>query len=243
MYRAPIWCPADERWRFQLGYLLRFILMAKQDFTRLVRPAQWRENTAIYRVPESHWYQRLYGLFNGHSAFGDDWLPISDWTERLLFSLLRWPGCRTSEMPEVRIGIRATCDSIERRFWALSDRQGFSKSVLMLPVNPPRPESSSFCRPLRACIVQTVIPTPNDILHSDLTLSNSAIRRRHRNHLSAALAAIERMLELRETHKGQEGRLDWLILPELSVHPQDVRTHLVPFARAHRTIILAGLTY
>ena len=67
--------------------------------------------------------------------------------------------------------------------------------------------------------------------------------RKHRNHLSAALAAVERMLALRETHKGSEGRLDWLILPELAVHPKDVRTHLVPFARAHRAIILAGLTY
>jgi len=51
------------------------------------------------------------------------------------------------------------------------------------------------------------------------------------------------MLDLRETHRGREGRLDWLILPELSVHPLDIRTHLIPFARAHRTIILAGLTY
>lgn len=51
------------------------------------------------------------------------------------------------------------------------------------------------------------------------------------------------MLDLRETHKGRDGRLDWLILPELSVHPDDVKTHLVPFARAHKTIILAGLTY
>jgi hypothetical protein len=51
------------------------------------------------------------------------------------------------------------------------------------------------------------------------------------------------MLDLRETHKGLQGRLDWLILPELSVHPRDVRSHLVPFARKHKTIILAGLTY
>ena len=51
------------------------------------------------------------------------------------------------------------------------------------------------------------------------------------------------MLALRETHKGSEGRLDWLILPELAVHPKDVRTHLVPFARAHRAMILTGLTY
>jgi hypothetical protein len=34
-----------------------------------------------------------------------------------------------------------------------------------------------------------------------------------------------------------------LILPELSVHPRDVETHLVPFARAHKAIVLAGLTY
>lgn len=40
-----------------------------------------------------------------------------------------------------------------------------------------------------------------------------------------------------------EGRLDWLILPELSVHPDDVQTHLIPFARAHKTIILEGLNY
>jgi hypothetical protein len=51
------------------------------------------------------------------------------------------------------------------------------------------------------------------------------------------------MLILRETHKGLDGRLDWLILPELSVHPSDIVTHLVPFARAHRAIILVGLTY
>ena len=98
-------------------------------------------------------------------------------------------------------------------------------------------------RPLRACVVQTAVPAADDFQHTDLTLNESAIRRRHRNHLSAALAAVERMLALRDTHKGSEGRLDWLILPELAVHPKDVRTHLVPFARAHRAMILTGLAY
>jgi hypothetical protein len=51
------------------------------------------------------------------------------------------------------------------------------------------------------------------------------------------------MLVLRETHRGSNGRLDLLILPELSVHPRDIETHLVPFARAHKAIVLAGLTY
>src|SRR3546814_1998950 len=45
------------------------------------------------------------------------------------------------------------------------------------------------------------------------------------------------------THKPASKRLDWLILPELSVHPDDVATHLVPFARAFKTAILVGMAY
>lgn len=249
MYGPPPWCTDEERWRFQLGYLLRFILAARPDFTRPVRPSPWKEGTMTYRVPESHWYLRLYGLFNGHAAFGDDWLPITAWTEQLLFALLRWPGCSSPGMAEVSGGPEATRTSIENRILELSEQQGPSESVSLLSLLAPRPDGSSDRRPLRACIVQTVIPGPGDFpetadLDQDaLTFSDPSFRRKHRNHLSAALAAIERMLDLRETHKGQDGRLDWLILPELSVHPDDVKTHLLPFARMHKTIILAGLTY
>ena len=106
-----------------------------------------------------------------------------------------------------------------------------------------RPTETTPNRPLLACIVQTAIPRAEDFGVGDLTLSDPAIRRRHRNHLSAALAAVERMLTLRESHTGSETRLDWLILPELAVYPRDVHTHLIPFARTHRTIVLAGLSY
>lgn len=249
MYQPPPWCSPTERWRFQLGYLLRYILTARPDFTQLVREPHGKERTPTYRVPASHWYQRLYGLFNGHSAFGDDWLPVSGWTEQLLFALLRWPGCLASDMPEVRGGPGATKDSIDTRLQDLSEEQGPSRSVLMLRLPAPRPVQAHERRPLRACVVQTVIPGPGDFPDvgsctvQDVEFSDPAFRRRHRNHLSAALAAIDRMLDLRETHKGSDGRLDWLILPELSVHPSDVKTHLLPFARAHKAIILAGLTY
>jgi hypothetical protein len=248
MYRPPPWCAADERWRFHLGYLLRFILTARQDFTKVVRPPSWKESTATYRAAESHWYQRLYGLFNGHSAFGDDWLPITDWTERLLFSLLRWPGCRTSEMDsQIQDGVLQALSLIEERLSKIIEMQDGSSGVLLLPLITSRPYRVAKSRPLRACVVQTVIPTSDDIITAieagDLTLSDRDIRKRHRNHLSAALAATERMLSLRETHMGLDGRLDWLIMPELAVHPLDVETHLVPFARKHKAIILAGLTY
>ena len=244
LYEVPAWCEAGERWRFQLGFLLRFILTQHPDFTRPVRGASWREAEAAYRPAESHWYQRLYGLYSGQPAFGDDWVPITDWIEGFLLALLRWPGCRVPDgFGWVKQGIGEAKTQIGQRIADLKRRRGDATGALIMPLLAKRPTATNAKRPLRACVIQTAIPADNDFLETDLALNEPAIRRRHRNHLSAALAAVERMLALRETHKGREGRLDWLILPELAVHPSDVWTHLVPFARAHRALILAGLTY
>ena len=244
LYEPPSWCEADQRWRIQLGSLLRFILSGQLDFTRPVRRTNWKENESCYRPAESHWYQRLYGMYSGQPAFGDDWLPITDWAEGFLLGLLRWPGCRAPDgFDWLEQGIQEAKTHIGQRIADLEQRRGRATRALFLPLVAKRPTATYTKRPLRGCVAQTVIPTANDFHHTDLALNGSAIRRRHRNHLSAALAAVERMLVLRETHKGSDGRLDWLILPELAVHPDDVRTHLVPFARAHKALILAGLTY
>jgi hypothetical protein len=244
MYRPPAWCPLHDRWRFQLGFLLRYILVGEPDFTRIVRRHRWREEISAYRAPESHWFQRIYGLFNAQSAFGDDWLPITDWMENFLSTLLSWPGCRAPDQTDWGSGgIGQTLDHIGRRIRVLEGKLGSSTRALLLPMVAKRPTRNSSPRPLRACIVQTAVPGADDFTPGDLGLDNPPMRRRHRNHLSAALAAVERMLVLRETHTNWEGRLDWLILPELAVHPLDIRTHLVPFARAHKAIVLAGLTY
>ena len=244
MYAVPAWCEAGERWRFQLGFLLRFILSRHPDFTRPVRRASWKETESVYRPAESHWYQRLYGLYSGQPAFGDDWVPITDWVEGFLLALLRWPGCRAPDgFGWVEQGIEEARSQISERIADLEQRRGDATGALILPLLAKRPTATNAKRPLRACVVQTAVPAANDFHQTDLVLDGPAIRRKHRNHLSAALAAVEHMLALRETHKGSEGRLDWLILPELAVHPKDVRTHLIPFARAHRAIILTGLTY
>ena len=232
------------RWRVQLGFLLRFILSGQPDFTRPVRRASWKETESAYRQAESHWYQRLYGLYSGQPAFGDDWVPITDWVEGFLLALLRWPGCRAPDgFGWVEQGIEEARTQIRGRIADLEQLRGNATRALILPLLAKRPTATNAMRPLRACVVQTAIPAVDDFHHTDLALNGQAIRRKHRNHLSAALAAVERMLALRATHTGSEGRLDWLILPELAVHPKDVRTHLVPFARTHRAMILTGLTY
>ncbi len=244
LYEMAVWCKVGERWRLQLGFLLRFILSGQLDFTRPVRRQDWKENESYYRPAESHWYQRLYGLSGGHPTFGDDWLPISDWVEGFLLALLRWPGCCVPEgFRWVEQGIQEARIKILQRIAKLEKLRGSATRALILPLVAKRPTAMNGVRPLRACVVQTAIPRAEDIRRKDLALNRSAIRRKHRNHLSAALAAVERMLALRATHTETKGWLDWLILPELAVHPKDVRTHLIPFARAHRAIILAGLTY
>ena len=245
LYRSPDWCEANERWRFQLGFLMRFILSGQLDFTRPARPAHWREREAAYRPVTGHWYQRLYGLVSAQPAFGDNWLPITDWMEGFLLSLLRWPGCARpgSGFRWIQDGLDEVLRQIVERIETLERDRGSATRTLFLPLVAKRPSARAAERSLRACIVQTAVPDDQD-LRADLTLSERAIRRKHRNHLSAALEAVRSMLVLRGTHvTGRRRGLDWLILPELAVHPNDVWTHLIPFARAHRTIILAGLTY
>jgi len=244
MYAVPSWCKDSERWRIQLGYLLRFILSGHPDFTRRIHQPSWKESEPVYRPAGSHWYQRLYGLYSGQPAFGDDWLPITDWMEEFLLALLQWPGCSSPEMFNwVKEGIKAAKTQIGNRIAFLEKHRGLATHTLILPMLIKPPTLEDRPRSLRACVVQTVVPTASDFCKSDLGLNEISTRRKHRNHLSAALAAVKRMLVLRETHKNNQGRLDWLILPELAVHPNDVQTHLVPFARAHKTLILTGLTY
>lgn len=244
LYEVADWCPDGEQWRFQLGFLLRFILSGHPDFTRPVRGPNWRESESSYRPAESHWYQRKYGLFSGQPAFGDDWLPISEWVEGFLLGLLRWPGCLAPQQFDwVEQGIETAKTQICGRIVLLEQLRGKTTGELILPLQAKRPSTLSLERPLRACVVQTAVPSTCDFKSIDLALNKPETRRRHRNHLSSALAAVERMLVLRKTHRTVTGQLDWLILPELAVHPQDVKTHLIPFARLHRTMILAGLTY
>ncbi|MGO6669194.1 reverse transcriptase domain-containing protein [Rhizobium ruizarguesonis] len=251
LYSPPEWAGQEEHWRFRLGFLIRFILTAHPDFTRPSRGASWKERRQIYRVPGGHWYERIFGFFNGHSAFGDDWLPISDWTEKFLFSLLWWPGCAPAVDIPLQRSIDDALETVNARLLFLDKLQG--SSVALVPLEMPRAYQLQD-RPLRACVVQMAFPSKSDFptaervqdgtaTKDDLTMSSAHLRVRNRAHLSSTLAAVRSALALRETHKGMDHRLDWLILPELAVHPQDVDTHLVPFARKYKTMILAGLTY
>ncbi|WP_395515540.1 RNA-directed DNA polymerase [Pseudorhizobium flavum] len=240
LYRPPAWCTPEERWRFQFGYLARFLLTGLIDFTQVPRPS-WREKHPVYRPVRSHWYQRTYGLHSGLEGFGDDWLPISEDTENLLYSLLAWPGCRERyDNGWLQLSPGGFASAMSRRLREARKCIGTGTQTLMLKVSAPLfndPEN----RPLKGCVVQTVTPHEFDV--ADLTKSDIVTRKKHRKHLTSALAAVEKMLDLRATHENVQKRLDWLILPELAVHPEDVDLYLVPFARRHKAMVLTGVTY
>lgn len=243
MYSPPGWCRPDSRWRFNLGFLLRFILTCREDFTKPVSSLPWREKRRMYRSPGSHWHMRVHGLFSGHSAFGDDWLPISEWFEGLLFRLLAWPGCQVDQRFDfVDRGIKATVDAIEEALAELASKERKRKGAMLLSLRGPEIVESGRDG-LRVCIVQTIIPGPGEFVKEEITLSSPKVRRAHRNHLATALAAVRRMLDLRSTHNGGDRRVDLLVLPELAVHPADLTSHVIPFVRAEKASVFTGLTY
>ena len=246
IYRPPDWCASKDQWRLQLGYLLRYILTGGPDFTATL--------AAVHRTPNGHhryspvrssWLQRSYGFYNRREAFGGDWIPISDWFEGLMFGLMRWPGVAEDEQfAFLSSGIGAARAECKKRLARLREMRGSRSGVLCLPQKIRIPREKEPPRGLCVGVVQTTIPRIRTFKSAaDLTLSRSTIRRLHRRHLSSALAAVVAMLRLRQAADSDRAPLDLLILPELSVHPRDVRRHLMPFVRAHRVTILAGVTY
>ena len=243
LYSMPTWVEQKSTWRISLGYLLRYILTAQLDFSLSRASSAQRLRGEMYQPTKAHRLLRQYGFYNGHEAFGDDWLPMSHELQGILFSLLRWPGCRQVGDDYDKLGIEGFREKILSLLELRISQVGEATKTLFLPVIAPNPSKKPGGRPLRGCVVQSVIPHDGHFRDTDLELNDPQIRRQLRNHLTSGLAAVTKMLELRETHAPGEGRLDWIVFPELAIHPEDVDRYLIPYARARKTIVLAGLVY
>ena len=251
LFASPEWCETPEdRQRYQIGALLRFAIRGTTDFFARV-PNSKRYVMPRYARSISHWEQQRYSGFQGRSAFGPPWLPISSFMEDLLYDLLRWPGSGILSPSRSLTEIRG---AIESRLNALRLQYGTHSRTLFLEQSAPllyRPKhATAWRRPLRIGVIQTVIPDLGDYVRyataPDLS-GDPAFRLRHRAHLAAALQGVNQMRRLRDTHRGMardDGQtIDLLVFPELAVHPDDVGPLLVPFARKHRCILLFGMVY
>lgn len=249
-FALPPWCDSEEKQvRVEIGQVLRYLLTGALEYTRPVSNPRLALNLPRYRPASSHWETGRYATFNGRSAFGPDWLPISSWVESLMFNLLRWPGC---DVLNAAPSLQHIVDDVEKRLRDLIQIRGQATGTLFLEQEAPLPSKPSQrkARGLRIAIAQSVLPTDTDYALAGsigLQMNNPAFRSRHQAHLRALLQGIRQMLRVRLTHDhaGEPGKrnLDWLILPELAVHPDDVVPHLIPFVRDFRAIVLVGLVY
>jgi hypothetical protein len=259
LYTVPPWLPQNEHWRYRAGQILRALVLGRLDFTATsVMQREW--GSSRYQPYRSHWYRRRYGLFNGRLALGGDWLPVSGWFCALLSRLLAWPGFALEE-DETGLGdaplkgVVIAC--LKDRLEFLRTSYGKSSQTPIIPqtvtlgaFKAHRYPAETSALPFRIAVVQTVVPEHETLLGAskkglagDPVLGIAANRNRQRGHVSSALAALSSMLRLRETHQKHGSRLDLLVLPELSVHIDDIGLLLVPFARQHRCMVFAGLIY
>ena len=121
LFAPPEWCETpEERQRYQIGALLRFAIRGTTDFFARA------SNSKRYVMPRyarsiSHWEQQRYSGFQGRSAFGPPWLPISSFMEDLLYDLLRWPGSGIlspgRSLTEIRAAIESRLNALRSAVW------------------------------------------------------------------------------------------------------------------------------
>lgn len=251
LFQAPSWCKAKDEWRFELGMVLRFIIIGQSDPTENPAHPSWREYQQCYRPPSWHWKVRRYSLFNGRDRLGPEWLPISSWMESFLTALLHWPGALLPPQPFKKLRTISQAKALCKEYAnELASTRGEASRLLMLSVTPRSTWNSKTpaTKPLRVCIAQLAVPEFRDgratgaFGRHDPEFNAPATRHQYRRHLTAMLAGIDQMLRVRATHR-QDSGLDFLLLPELAVHPDDVRSRLLPFVRKHRCWVFTGLTY
>lgn len=249
LFECPEWCEtAEEQQRFNTGLLLRYALRGNTGFLDGNR-ARRADRGPRYARPTSHWEQQRYSGYQGRDNFGPAWIPISSFTENLLFELLRWPG---SGVATEITPVAQLLETVNTRLKGLIVKRGQFTSSTFLEQSAPWPSKIPITeeeRPLRVGIVQSIIPGFQDYLdnHTNPELLGPLLRTRRRAHLAAIMEGVSQMLHIRRTHRHlprtDNRNLDLLIFPELAIHPDDIDLLILPFVRQHRCIVLLGQVY
>lgn len=249
LFSAPDWCDSNkERMNFQIGLLLRFAIRGTSAFDTSHR-FNVKKQHYRYRKSISHWEQQRYTSYQGRTAFGEEWIPLSSFVENLLFQLLRWPGVEKSQSENIIKSLNSYQKKIEDQTKTYPNAIFLEKDASI----PYAPKSENWRRGLRIGIVQSIIPSSTDYekYSTGVELNDSTIRKQLRIHLSSLLKGVEQLLRVREGHLGrgincgeeEKTNLDLLVFPELAVHPSDLKILIYPFIQKYKCIVLCGLVY
>lgn len=163
---------------------------------------------------------------------------------------MRWPGSglrtRLKTISEINDLIKDRLDKLKKLRSKIS-KLCFLEQEATLPDKPP--SAAHWTRKLRVGVVQSITPCMADYIahQADPELNHPPFRQQQRQHLSAIMGGVRQMLRVRETHRHQDREdgnlIDILVFPELSIHPDDVATIILPFVRTYKCIVLCGLVY
>ncbi|GAB5407429.1 MAG: RNA-directed DNA polymerase [Aureliella sp.] len=244
-FDVPAWCLKSDRWKHEVGQVVRAAVIGKTDFTQPFMMQPVLSGVTRYRGVSSGWYKRKHGLFNDRQGLGHRLLSISPWFAELIGRLLEWPGSRqTRELVTLRTKFS---DAALRRCinGRIEELDGFYCRLSGIPLYPFPVDSVDEDEEkgaLRVALVQTAIPKASDFGPNDLTLDKSSTRRKHRRHLSSMLRLFMKQTEVREGYKNKREKIDLVLFPELAVHRDDIFI-LERFADSLKCMVFCGLVF
>lgn len=226
---SPGWCSEDMRWAYRLGRLLRAAIIGESDYTTRFFPVR-EESFDRYKGLQSSWYKRRMGLMPLTSGLGAEPTPISPWLNEFVMRLLQWPGLEINR-DEVcdfdRARSPAELLKVVTQRLALQNTLYGKVSNLPAYVLPVSGHRALDLSRFKVALVQTLMPKDRDFSAADPLMWTAAYRARHRAHLSAICRLIEQQLVVsRFAHRKPDvsvaKRVDLIVFPELSVHPDDM---------------------
>lgn len=241
----PNWCQTADRWKYEVGQIVRAAVIGKTDFTQPFMTKPLLSGVTKYRGVSSGWYKRKHGLFNDRQGLGHRLLAISPWLAELLGRLLEWPGSRQrrelvtlpTQFSEagLRRCITIRLKELDRLYCRLSGMPLYPFPIQSI-------EEPEKVGRLRVAMVQTAIPQASEFSSTDPMLNEPPVRRRHRRHLSAMLRLFMKLTEVRKGYKNKREQIDLVLFPELAVHSKDIFL-LERFADSLKCMVFCGLVF
>ena len=241
-FKQSEWLPDNLRWKKAIGQLMRSAITGMADSSyRFIEPSLKLIERRYYGI-KTTWYRRQFGMFMGRSWLGTSDIPISPWITELISILLTWPG------QEIRSSFGIHFKTLNEFKKLINERvkiltQTYAKHSLLPIIEFPITSQLQNNR-FKIALVQTVLPSPSELEESP-EINDQAIRHRQRNHFMTVLKCIDSMFRARKTHTPSilgSQYVDLIVLPELSIHPEDVYS-LTKLAINYKCIIFGGLIY
>lgn len=201
-----------------------------------------------YRGIKTTQFKRQIGLLTTPESLAGEAAQFTGWLTTLLSKLLKWPGIRVNDQGyvwPVELTISSVGKLIDDRLARLRDCYCKQSGMPGLPelVSPSWSEAK---RELIVTMVQSRLPQKEDFVMHGLFLDDRDYRVRHRRHLARVAKLVTKHVEAQHIKPPANGEreqdIDLVVLPELSVHPDDMDI-LVHLSRKTHAIVVAGLGF